>query len=508
MRLPKGALVTVWAPHLNEAATDLADLLRVVELVEPNHEQALLGALGTSPVVELYRTLRDPNHYQARGVDGVGALSLTLSDDGKTWVLGFGISDRPKFLRWLAELDEPKFVSLLGEQVMVLGADTELPVACHSIEQRAHCQIGADQDPAPLASLENVLKVDSTGRTSPALQSAMAALPPQARLYGIFDPTSWVDHLAKRRLDAVRQRNRFEPPSTKKALEENLKDSELRWKRTGKSFNAGALALVRRGSAVELHAELGLTPAGQKALEELAPKQSSRGPVARWAETPALIHGQANVDPRLAAAVLEALEAPPVPIEALDGAMGVLVYGVDCDCDAAKKRVDPKPLDWAFLFPSAIAVGRSDRRMLDSWPEAISEPVASDPSGNPLPRRQVLRTTPNGRFEVQVLNEALVFSAGPGSAAASLRRFKNLGNAPVEVVPGPNLELKVHLKAIDAAVAANAVGLGHRPELLMVEAMRLKLRPLIEVIDEASLVARPTPDRSRLSLRLGLGRPK
>ena len=160
------------------------------------------------------------------------------------------------------------------------------------------------------------------------------------------------------------------------------------------------------------------------------------------------------------------------------------------------------------MFPSAIAVGRSDRGLLDSWPEAISEPVASDPSGNPEPRRQVLRTTANGRFEVQVLNEALVFSAGPGSAAASLRRFKNLSAAPLEVVPGPNLELQVHLKAIDAAVAANAVGLGHRPELLMVEAMRLKLRPLIEVIDEASLVARPVPDRSRLSLRLRLGRPK
>lgn len=508
MRLAKGALATLWAPQLSGAAADLADLLRVVELVEPNQEQTVLAALGNSPVVGLYRALRDPEHYEARGVDGARPLSLTLSEDGKALVIGFGVRDRPKFLRWLSELDEPKFVPLLGEQVMVLGAATELPVACHSIEHRAHCQVGADPDPAPLASLENVLKVDSTGRTSPALQAAMEALPPQARLYGLFEPTAWVELLAKRRLDAIRQRNRFEPPAAKKALEEHLKDSELRWKRTGKSFSAGAMALVRSGPALELHTELGLTAAGQRALEELAPKQISRGPVARWAETPALIHGQVNADPRLAAALLEALEAPPVPIEALDGAMGVLVYGVDCDCDAAKKRVDPKPLDWAFLFPSAIAIGRSDRGLLDSWPEAISEPLASDASGNPEPRRQVLRTTPSGRFEVQVLNEALVFSAGPGSAAASLRRFKNLNAAPTEGVPGPNLELKVHLKAIDAALAANAVGLGHRPELLMVEAMRLKLRPLIEVIDEASLVARPAPDRARLSLRLRLGRPK
>lgn len=508
MRLAKGALATVWAPELRGAAADLADLLRVAELVEPNQEQNLLVALGNSPVVGLYRALKDPEHYQARGVDGDRPLSLTLSEDGTAVVIGFGVSDRPKFLRWLSELDEPKFVSLLGEQVMVLGATTELPVACHSIEHRAHCQIGAAPDPSPLASLENVLKIDSTGRTSAALQAAVKALPPQARLYGVFEPTTWVDLLGKRRLEAIRQRNRFEPASAKKALEEQLKDSELRWKRTGRSFSAGAFALVRRGPSVELHAELGLSPAGQKALEELAPKQNARGPVARWAETPALIHGQVNVDPRLAGALLEALEAPPVPIEALDGAMGLLVYGVDCDCDAAKKRVDPKPLDWAFLFPSAIAVGRGDRGLLDSWPEAISEPAASDPSGNPEPRRQVLRTTPNGRFEVQVLNEALVFSAGPGSAAASLRRFKNLNAAPAEVVPGPNLELKVHLKAIDAAVAANAVGLGHRPELLMVEAMRLKLRPLIEVIDEASLAARPTADRSRLSVRLRLGHPK
>lgn len=502
-RLPKGALALVWGPSLEGSAQDLADLIALIERVEPDAEARALKLLGAGPAAQLVATLRDKDLREANGVQGDAPLEVVVGDQPGTWVIGFGVKDRAQLLRWLSGLDEPRYVPVQGEQVLVVGATSDLPVACRSTEARALCQLGASPDPEPLALLDGVLRGDPT-RSAPGNVHPVTALPTDANLYLIFDPATWVERLAQQRMESLRTRHRFEPKDRKKLVEDELKGTAERWRKTAKSFSSGAIALARRGGALELQSEIALTPAGKKALEELAPKRPLRSAVAQWSETPALIHGLLHADPRFAAAALEALEVPPLPTDALDGALAFMVYGVDCDCDAAKKKADPRPLDWAFLFPSAIAIGRTDRGILDAWPEAISE--ARPSSTDTEPKRQVLRATPNGRFEVQVLPDALVFSAGPGSAAASLRRFNNLPPSEVPRSGGAQLELKVHLRAIDAAIAANGVGLEHRPELLMVEAMRHQLAPLIEVIDVAALSLRPSDDQARLSMRLRLGR--
>jgi hypothetical protein len=496
----------LWSSSLAGASEDLQLLESLLARAEPTIKEEIRKSLAA-------RLLLDAELTEQAGVDRAAPIALVPGELAGTVVITFGLLDRPKFLAWLQKVGEVRFVPHDGVQAAVLTASGEPPWACITHEKRGFCQLGAGSDDAPLALLSSVIHANDGTKPSPAIRAALEGLGKDARTYGVFDPGIWVDFAAKRRLELERQKNRFEPVKTKRALDDQLKAEEHRWRRAAKALEAGAFAIRRGKTSVELEMQVGLTSLGTKSLDEISPKQESRGLLERWSETPALLHGLVQLDPHFAAELLGALEGPKLPLEALDGSIGLLVFGVDCECEAAKKNAAAtKPLDWAFLFPSAFAIGLTDKaKGAPALAPEPGQPADSEVAPAATAKRTIVRSTPNGHLELQVLEDALVYSAGPGSAAAAVRRFNSL--PPLKTRKGaapdrdPRFSLTVHLKSIDAALSAGSLGFEHRSELLMFEALRLKARPLIETIDEIQLEAEPSSDRRRAILRLTLGRP-
>lgn len=236
------------------------------------------------------------------------------------------------------------------------------------------------------------------------------------------------------------------------------------------------------------------------------------GRILRWSSTPALINLFLRTDPRLIQ-MLGDWVGVALPVEDLDGTLGLLTLGVDVHCPQARAARDGA-LDLAFLFPSAVVLGLRDARASENVHQrlraglgarpleprlssslgiGLAQPFspglgpgsgdrpAVDPRipGKPegFSRATFLAEVAGGRVEIHVLERLLLVGSGPMSGYAALRRLRALGRAP-DAPPSDFLRMSVDFGAVDAALAASVISRDHRSELRWVEHFRLRLSPL------------------------------
>lgn len=483
--------------------------------VEPSFEHAtalqLLASLWTPSPVAGLPGLSSYEGLARVGIDREQPLAVVPDRVGRVAVVVFGLSSRKRFERWLSSIDGPDRarVKIGGEVASVIGATSDTPVICLARSAHAYCQIGPAERARPTGPLERLLAFEgNTLGNTPARVEALRALDPGAHFYVTMDPSGLATIVKNRLREHALAKARFlDKKSAAKSLD-RVRAETAHLDRYATYIDGAAAALYPNGDDVTMQAQLLLTSAGRRFAARAAPDTPPDETIVRWAETPALFRLLAHMHPELLQIGAKALGIE-LPERALDGTFAMLTFGVDAECPSARRRREAiGPSRWAFLMPSAAAVGLTSAEMADRVHTAL-RPHLETPA---VERSAGDRPALSGRawgsvFEINVLDDLLLVGTGRGSSAAALRRLGALPSAAVRAAKRrPFLEVDVDLRAVDAAFAAGAFSPEHRAELLTVEAFRLQMKPLLETVDELSIAATKHDDGRRIAIDARAGR--
>lgn len=522
-QLPASTPLVLYAPSLARALEEterLADMLSVLEpeLSKPLGRLAVDAIWGFDSLSELSAPVPvDPAKVlttaglEAAGIDTSAPLLVLPSLEEEVVVLRFQLESRRRFEAWLDALagKERRRVLLGGESASVIGPDSPRPVACLARHAHAFCQLGVNAGDDALSDLSRA--VASEGVAYGRLRGVAAAwerLPQDAVLYAFFNPGPFAKGIAKLAHLRERMRTRFADRRSKRDAfmrARRFESSVLEWSRL---LDGAALALFF-GDAPGARLELSMTARGRRALDDVFPERTTRDLIGRWTETPALFSLLVHADPAFVQRVARSYGLM-LPQEMLTGTVGLLTLGLDPDCPSAKQGTK-QPLDWAFLLPSALNVGLTAPEAADRIHGLLEAQLPARAAGDrkvawlPNPRAPITGLAAGSPFEIHVLDRMLVVGTGPGSGAAALRRLASVrSRAPAGKERAPFFVATVQPQAIDAAFAAAAFGREHRRELLTIESLRLRLKPLLERIGALKVEATTPPEHRRVSVRLAV----
>ena len=514
--------ITVVAPRSAPFLTALGQAQAILSSIEPSMTaQGPLEALADAWTdryrrgereSSLLRDLREPRDLEARGIDPNAPFLVAIDPVERLIAFSFGLSDRPRFEQWLdrATRGRSRRIRLSGESARVVDRDSDHPVTCLARQRRAVCQLGAPPGPQPLELLERLTR-GRRMKIPAGVAQAFTALEPDALAYVLIQPRTLANAASAVLAAEAARAHRFDPEPAQREAHEDARRQARKLERLAHKAEGGALAVYVRDHELEVAAEVVLTAEGQRRLRAGSGVESVPSIVRRWAHTPALVSVAARLHPELLSR-LAAQYGLPLPAGALTGEVALLTLGVDSRCPLAKSASRRDELDWAFVLPTAVALGlkrAGSQDLYDGLVHALGAKSAPRPAYRDRARlsRGTLRgRTSGGRYEVDLTDDVLLASAGPGIGAAALRRLSTL--PPQGAKEPPLLEASVDLAAVDAAFAGGSFSSEHRLELLELEALRLTLKPLLAHVRNVGLAVRTPAGGRRLSVRLGLKPPR
>lgn len=518
-RLPQHAAAALYAPHLDHLLEDATDAARVLGAVEPDFADKpapqILAELVWGARTGLARSnpersraiarLADPRGLRAVGIEPRSPATITFDPELGVAVVQLGLMDRPRWERFLTEIAGPARtrVEVEGEQASVIAADSDLPVTCLARQSELTCQIGAGAEDAPLAPLERI----TAGRGAQlgdvdGLIRAFTALPADARLFAVVNTPAmarWLGGVAKSHEDRA---NRFERPEVRRRAIAEAQHFGRKVEHMAAKVEGAAFGLYRDERGVRVQLESALSKFGAKLLQPHLRTIGEHDVVSRWASTPALAQFILRTHPKTTQRFLEAMDLD-LPASSLTGDLALLTLGVDAECPMAKAKRDKlrDQRSWAFLLPSAAAVGLAGKQAATHTRRRLqSQLPPNDTEALPTRFRGHVHGSP---YEIDVRDHVMLFGAGHGAAEAARRRLTTSPPRAARRRP-PVLEASVDLLAIDAALGSGALSTEHRPELLALDALRHRLRPLLEHVARMGLTVRAADRGDRLSAQLEL----
>jgi hypothetical protein len=389
----------------------------------------------------------------------------------------------------------------------VLFTRGERPLACLARRSTAYCQLGAAEGGDPIAPLRSMVSISPPAFGSvTAIKRAFFQLREGAHAYLFLHGEPAAKHAHELALAWAARHHRFDG---KKKIVESAQALAPKIRRAGETIEGAAGGLYFGSDRVSFESELSIDESGAKLLRDLAVAGDARALIPRWFETPALARVLLRMKGERAERWLQAAGVD-VPAGALTGTMALLLFGVDSECSAAKKQ-EASALGWAFLLPSAIAVGLRGAPAADAVQSALEKQIgatkASSDEAAETKTRPVLSGSAFGSaFQAQVLDEIALFGTGPGSGAAAMRRLRSAHEVKRTSEPRAFVHAAIHPRAIDAAFESGSISRENRRELLMIEALRRRMRPLLQQIDAIELVARANEAERRVTLDLEVRR--
>ncbi len=508
--LPRSTALAIYVPHLDLALADLHALW--IETPGLALDVHLLRAIGLDRLEnkEALAALLTPAGLAASGIDAAGGMVIVPPLLGEPIVLAMELQNRPRFEAFIEELagGSGKRVSIGGEQASVLAPQSDAPLTCLARKSTAYCQLGTTKGPDPIATLRSV-----AGMQSPSFGSVAAIARSHERLREgahvlVFANGESLQKIAPELAIAWAERNhRFEG---RKKIVERTQELTPRLKRSAEMFEGAAGGLYLSTDRVSFEIEVGVAERGAKLLSDLTVKEAANAEIPRWFETPALARVLLRVQPSRAEHWLK-LAGIDVPDKAITGTMSLLLFGFDPECSAAKRAAkEANAIGWAFLLPSAIAVGLRGSPAADAMQLALVEgferevPVEVEVEVEESQKaRPIVRGHAFGSgFEVRVLDEVAFFGTGPGSGAAALRRYSSLPATGSSKAAHSFFHAAIHPRAIDAAFDAGNISRENRRELVAIEALRRRLRPLLQEIEAVELAVRANEAERRITIDL------
>jgi hypothetical protein len=395
-------------------------------------------------------------------------------------LLMLAVADRSKLAAWAEHLAEgrSKRLELGGEHGWVLFPASESPLACLLRGDQAYCQLGVSPGADPMAALRRWLE----SRSAPPREGptrAITALPNDSDVVMWVQPAPLAAALSDAWLAQAAQRHRFDPEPIRQTALRDARARAAQLKNNARTLEGVAMGFAIRDSAVALHTVLALDDRGARALDGAMVKPGD-DTIARWSETPAIARLLVRLRPHVLRSLLEPLGVS-LPEESLSGSLAALALGLDTDCPAAKANAQKTQSPVMFALPLAAAVGLN--RPLDpramfgrTLPEWMS---AEAPAGDASMLHGEAFGSP---LELRVNGPVLLIGTGPGGGAAAARRWSDLGpprEGPAEGEP-PFFEAGLDLVTASAAITASALGEDSRPELLSLERIHRRLRPLLQ----------------------------
>lgn len=510
--LPKQTELAIYVPHLDLALSDLHGFISTLAQLDTDLTQ-LFGFEAIGPALE---PLLTPAGLAAIGVDAGGSAVIVPPRFGEPMVFAMELQNRPRFQSWLEALapDETRRVSIGGEEASVLFPNRERPIACLTRRATAYCQVGAAPGPDPIAPLRATVSIQPPALgTVAAIGRAYGRLREGAHAYVFVHGEPAARTAPELALAWAERNHRFDG---KKKITEAAQALAPRIKHAAEMIEGAAGGLYLGSGGIAFESEVSVGERGVKLLRDLTVATEAGALIPRWFETPALARVLLRVRSDRAEQLLKSAGVE-VPSGSLSGTLALLLFGVDAQCSAAKKQDASGPLGWAFLLPSAIAVGLRGPTAADAvqnmliaklGDQAPEDPAGADGDHDRVKARAPVRTEAFGStFEVQVLDEIALFGTGPGSGAAAMRRLRSLSADSRAGEPRAFVHAAIHPREIDAALEAGNISRDNRRELLMVEAMRRKLRPLLQQVDAIELVARANESERRVTVDLEVRRP-
>ncbi len=528
--LPASTPIVLFAPRLSVALSDATSMLTWLSTVEP----ALAVSDPAAPdaqnevrrttldlVASLWRgpnvstddgAVRSLDDLARIGIDADAPIAIVPDRGGEVAVVILGLSSRKRFEQWLSAIEGPEraHVKIGGEQASVIAATSDAPVVCLARQGHAYCQIGRVDPKAPTGPLKRLLEFDGpTIAKAKDRVEAFAALPPGAHFYATIFPKGLAAVVGERRLEEARAKARFLDKAQAAAHLRQVRLGHGRFDHYASYVPGAAFGVYPDADGVRLEAQLVLNAAGRRMVAHAVPDAPPDEMIARWSRTPSLFGMLLRTHPDVMRswAHEEGVDLPP---GALTGTLALLTLGVDSECPSAKHRAAIRPQRWAFLMPSAAAVGLTTVEHANAVHGALAkrfELAPREAEQRPLDRPALAGNAFGSPFQVEVLDDMVLVGTGRGSGAAALRRLGALPpSTPRDEGPVPFLEMQLDLRAVDAAFAAGAFGSEHREELLALEALRWKLKPLLSTIDQVSVSAVKHDAGGRVALIGRLGR--
>jgi hypothetical protein len=497
----------LYGPTLQRLLAEADRALSLLALADPELGQPLgavvaswmwpRGSLLAPPPIDPARLLSAATLAEA-GVD-LGAPAVIVPGD-RVILLRFGLRDRPAFEAWLDRTagKDRRRVPIGGESASVLAEDTDRPVTCLARQTFAACQIGVSPGDRAVADLEAMLVggEGSYGRLAGVRESHLR-LPHDAGLFVYVSPLPAAKAISRAFAERELLRVRFSDEPAKRAAAAGIDELDASLAAWSRAVD-GAAAAISIGAASSARIELALTGAGSRNLEEVAAAGSADPAIERWTKTPALLSVLLHARPAFVSRLAEDLFDVDLPPRALSGTVGLLTLGVDSECPAAKASAGD--VAWTLMLPSALSVGlgpsaADDVRGLLALRFGQTDlekgaPIAGLATGSP--------------YEIHVLDRMIVVGTGPGSGAAALRRLTAVASGPAASGPSAFLAATMHPRAVEAALAAIAVGREHRAELRTLEAMRHRLEPLLERFEAVAIDARVDRGDRRVAIHIGM----
>ncbi len=526
--LPASTPMVLFAPRLSTALTDTTTLLVWLSTVEPSlsvRDPAapdgddakpttldLVGSLWRTPGATEAGAVRSLEDLARIGIDADAPVALVPDRGGEVVVVILGLSSRKRFETWLSSVEGKArtHVTIGGERASVIAATSDAPVVCLARLKHVYCQVGRVDPRTPVGPLKRLLEFDgpTIGSSKPRMD-AFAALPAGAHFYATVWPKGLVGVIGDRQIEHAKAEARFLDNPT---AHEHLRRARI--ERTRMEYYAtyapgAAAGLYPDDDGVRLETQLVLNAEGRRLLAHAVPDGAPDSMIARWARTPSLFSLLVRTHPDMLRA-LASEEGVELPAGSMTGTFAMMTLGVDAECPSARHRDKIRPHRWVFLLPSAAAVGLVSSEHANHVHAALGRELKIAPRKKDT--RAQDRPALTGRawdspFHVEVLDDMVLVGTGRGSGAAALRRLGALPPpSPRTEKTAPFLEMRVDLRAVDAAFGAGAFSPEHRTELLALEALRLQMKPLLSTVSRVGIEARKHDDGQRVSFSAQLGR--
>jgi hypothetical protein len=533
--LPRAVPAAIYVPNIDLALADIEHALDALRLVQPSLQGRRAGAIlarllgqRTGPVDAItegtaegddeatdqrWAQLATPSGLASIGIDVEGGAAIIPSGRDEAIALAFELSNRPRFEAWISSLalGTERRLAIGAEQASVLEPAGVPAVTCLSRKSVAYCQLGVSSGPDPIALLRAITSLEPpTLAEVPGLVRTFERLPEGAHAYVLVSPDQ-ASRVAGELLGARAHRDhRFDPPAVRKVMADRALRHAAELRRAAELVDGVALGLYPERDRVRVRAEVSVTERGVRTLRPLFAPTGEDDVVARWADTPAL----ARLLLRLRGDDAELLSAElglPLPAGTLSGTVALLFLGVDPDSPLCRADREPGLFGWGFLVPSALAAGLRSPEATDVVHDSVGRALAgveAPRSALAAPREPIVGRAFDSPWEVRFVDGVVLAGTGPGSAAAAERRLgalRELG-LPLRGDQAPVVEGALHLRAIDAALGPSGFSAESRRELRVADAVRMKLRPLLDQIEGVRFEVRAMQPERRLSVDVSLVR--
>ncbi len=505
------APLVVYASRLDEALRDIRNFAGMASHLQPfgATRQSVFSDSFSSIRTEVLRYL-DLAHKPNTGID-VGAHAwLSVGAQGTTLLVSLGLRDPVRFKRTLQEWakDALQTASVGEKTAYVLGAASDQPVACILTGARATCQIGVWAHHDPLRTLRLATQRSAAGKKPRNLTEAQFyAHTKKAGLTFVLQTKPAVDYLRQRHQRHVSRVRRFDPTLRQNRRLEQTTRALADLAEYAKTAPAVVVSLRKQPRRSRLEADLITTQLGRRLIAAFLPSTPGDPRIHRWVNTTALAGLLVHVPPKHLQKGVQSLGLN-LPHSDWAGTLGFLVFGVDPRCEPAQVHQPAGPLHWFTMFPSAITAALAPQtheiKLMAEWDRFLSKTSAAlSKSPQAWRRTEPLSRRRHRPFEALMTDGILIVGAGPGSSAAAKRRI-----APESeryAIAGRNHETKgtppttdirteipwaqafVDPPAINAAFASGSFGQCHPKELLFLERLRLRLKPLLRDVRRAVL---------------------